>query len=152
MPNGQEGNYYYCDTQGSVLVIPLWPDGRISLCKQYRYLMKSWVVEFCGGAMSEGETPETAAARELREELGIIAVDFELLGKFNPFKGVTNEVCWVLLCKADKDLEQKLEQSEEIQRIDVDRNDLVSIFSKNELHDGMSLAAIELLRNKFCDL
>jgi ADP-ribose pyrophosphatase len=144
LPDESVGKYYYCDARGSVLVIPQHKDGKISICDQYRYLLGSRVKELCGGAIEVGQTPEEAAYTELRQELGLIGKDFKVIGKFNPYKGVTNEVCYVLFCLVEAETYTDPEQSEEIDRIDVEQSELYSAICESEVHDGMSLAAVQL--------
>src|ERR1700720_4579489 len=53
---------------GSVVVLPVLPDGRIVLIRQYRYAARQYLWELVAGRMDPGETPKKAAARELIEE------------------------------------------------------------------------------------
>ncbi|MFA7627467.1 MAG: ADP-ribose pyrophosphatase, partial [Candidatus Kapaibacterium sp.] len=57
MPSGRAGEYFYVETPGSVMVIPLLDNGRIILVKQYRYLNKRFSFEFPGGGIktTDGE-------------------------------------------------------------------------------------------------
>src|ERR1041384_3026625 len=55
---------------GSVVVLPVLPDGRILLIQQYRYAARQFLWELVAGRMDEGETPIEGAARELKEEIG----------------------------------------------------------------------------------
>jgi len=58
--------------------------GRILLCQRHRnssrFPMK-W--EFPGGKVEDGETPEQAIVRELKEELGIDVGDIQLINNYN---------------------------------------------------------------------
>src|SRR5260370_29370131 len=53
---------------GSVVVLPVLPDGRILLIQQYRHATRQNLWELVAGRMDPGETPRVAAARELIEE------------------------------------------------------------------------------------
>ena len=56
---------------GAVLMIAeLLPSHRLVLIRQYRPPADGVVLEFPAGLIDEGETPEAAALRELREETG----------------------------------------------------------------------------------
>lgn len=46
-------------------------DGRVLIAKRPRAKMMGGLWEFPGGKVNEGETPEAALVRELKEELGI---------------------------------------------------------------------------------
>src|SRR5713226_16795 len=53
---------------GSVVVLPLLPDGRILLIRQYRHATRQFLWELVAGRIERGENPRQAAARELLEE------------------------------------------------------------------------------------
>ena len=55
---------------GSVVVLPVFPDGKILLIQQYRHATRQYLWELVAGRMDAGETPRAAAARELIEETG----------------------------------------------------------------------------------
>ncbi|MGA7328097.1 MAG: NUDIX domain-containing protein, partial [Rhodomicrobium sp.] len=48
------------------------PDGRVLLAQRPAHKELGGLWEFPGGKIAEGETPELALIRELKEELGII--------------------------------------------------------------------------------
>ena len=54
-----------------VLILRDENDERILLNKEYRMATGEWVYNFPAGLIDEGETIETAAERELREETGL---------------------------------------------------------------------------------
>ena len=72
-PNADEGEYHYVHTPGSVMVIPVTPEGKLVLVRQFRYLNQREGLEFVGGGVKQGLAPEAAAASELKEEAGLVA-------------------------------------------------------------------------------
>src|SRR5262245_16588314 len=61
---------------GSVVVLPLLPDGKIVLVRQYRHAAGQYMWELVAGRMEKGESPKKGAARELIEETGYRARTF----------------------------------------------------------------------------
>ncbi|MBP5510576.1 MAG: (deoxy)nucleoside triphosphate pyrophosphohydrolase [Kiritimatiellae bacterium] len=55
-------------------------DGRVLLASRPTGKAQSGYWEFPGGKVEQGETPEQALARELREELDLAAEGFRILG------------------------------------------------------------------------
>src|SRR5229473_2343647 len=55
---------------GSVVVLPVLPDGRIVLVRQYRHATRLYMWELVAGRMEPGENPKKGAQRELIEETG----------------------------------------------------------------------------------
>src|SRR5713101_5502567 len=47
---------------GSVVVLPVLPDGKILLIQQYRHATRQYLWELVAGRMDPGETPRVAAA------------------------------------------------------------------------------------------
>lgn len=56
--------------KAAVAIVPLLPDGRVILIRQYRYAVGRELWELPAGLIDPGETPRQAAVRELREETG----------------------------------------------------------------------------------
>ena len=52
---------------GSVVVLPVLPDGKIVLVRQYRHATGQYLWELVAGRMERGENPQEGAARELIE-------------------------------------------------------------------------------------
>lgn len=65
-------------------VVAVTPDGRIVLLRQHRHGVDEVMLETPGGMLDAGETPEVAAARELREETGYAAAGLASLGWVHP--------------------------------------------------------------------
>ncbi|MSP21667.1 MAG: NUDIX hydrolase [Dehalococcoidia bacterium] len=65
---------------GAVALVALDERGRWVLVRQYRHPAQRWLIEIPAGTIEAGESPEVAAARELREETGFAAASLERLG------------------------------------------------------------------------
>jgi ADP-ribose pyrophosphatase len=65
---------------GAVTIVPVHGDGTVTLVRQYRAAVDALVLEIPAGTLDkENEEPEAAARRELAEEAGLEASDWELL-------------------------------------------------------------------------
>src|SRR6202047_2828091 len=64
---------------GSVVVLPVLPDGRILLIRQYRHATRQYLWELVAGRIDSGEGVRQAAARGLMEETGDRAQGFRAL-------------------------------------------------------------------------
>ena len=80
---GIEGDYIIMNDQDWVIVIPEKEDNFL-VVKQWRHGEAALSVEFPGGVIDAGETPEHAALRELEEETGYKAGKLIELGSVNP--------------------------------------------------------------------
>ena len=67
---------------GSAVILPAFEDGTISLVRQYRHPAVRYLLELPAGTLNEQENPADGAARELEEELGLVAGRMEKLCEF----------------------------------------------------------------------
>lgn len=90
LPSGEPITYTMIEHPGYSMVVPLLDDGRVILERVYRYTVQETVLE-CPSGVLEGESPEAAAHRELREETGWTAERMLSLGSFFGSNGISDE-------------------------------------------------------------
>jgi len=148
LPNGKIHEYHYVHTAGSSFIIPIKENGKIILVNQYRYLNARFSIEFPGGGIKEGQLPEQVARKELIEETGFDGV-LEKVGFFNPYNGVTDEICHVFIARNLKpsDKETK-DDSEEFEMLELTSEEIDKLIQTNEIYDGMTMAAWAIVKSK----
>ena len=99
LPNGKTGIREWINHPGAVCCIPILPDGKIGMIKQYRYAVRQEMIELPAGKLDKSERPEDCALRELEEEIGYRANNLTLLTNIHPAIGFTNENMWVYLAE-----------------------------------------------------
>ncbi len=109
--------------------------------KEYRYPIKAWSYEFAAGIIDEGELPEEAAVREIREETGFIVDEIKSLGEFYPSFGATDEKIYLFYAKCTAKNETKKEPTEFITYEVVEKAELEKLISSGEFRHGAGLAA-----------
>jgi uncharacterized protein len=75
-------SYTYLAVPRAVFVVPVTDSGEIVLVRQYRHPVRDWTLEVPAGSVEDGETPLTAAERELVEEVGGRAREWRHLTTF----------------------------------------------------------------------
>lgn len=148
LPDGGTGEYHYVHTEGASMVIPVQDDGKIILVRQYRYLGARESLEFPCGGVKAGKTFEETAAQELAEEAGLAAGSLEWIGTFNPYNGVTDELCRVYLAAGLLEAESLPDDTEEFERIVVLPAEIEQKVQEGEIWDGMTLAAWAIARKR----
>jgi ADP-ribose pyrophosphatase len=99
---------------GSVVVMPVFEDGRVLLIRQYRHTVGDFLWELVAGRKEPEETPGVAARRELLEETGYTARRLRKLLHVIPTPGFVNEWMWIF---AAEGLIQGTAQPEEDEKI-----------------------------------
>jgi ADP-ribose pyrophosphatase len=92
LPNGEICNREIVEHPGSVAIVALTPDEQLVMVRQFRYAIGRVTLELPAGTCAFGETPETTARRELREEVGCDAGNLQELGEFYVAPGYGTEV------------------------------------------------------------
>ena len=77
-PGGVRATREVITHPGSVVVLPVFPDGRILMIRQYRHATRQFLWELVAGRIDHGENPRHAAAREMIEETGYRAKRFHV--------------------------------------------------------------------------
>jgi ADP-ribose pyrophosphatase len=96
-------------------VIPVTPEGRVVLIRQFRHGVGRVTLEVPGGEVDPGETPEACTARELQEETGFRAATIAKLGEILPNPAFMTNTCHTFLATGCvKAAEQSPEDTEAI--------------------------------------
>lgn len=101
-----------------VAVMPLLPNGRIALNRNFRHATRSWEYELPRGGLNYGESIEEAALREVKEETGMVIDQLYVLGNMAIDSGLTSAVTPIFLAKVLFQEESSPEDSEAIAAID----------------------------------
>jgi ADP-ribose pyrophosphatase len=127
---------------GSVVVMPVFPDGKILLIRQYRHTAQDFLWELVAGRVDAGESPTAAAHRELAEETGYAAKRLKKLLEIFPSPGFVAEIMWIF---AATGLTQGAATPEEDERIEARRFSLrqaEKMIRSGKLRDAKSIAGI----------
>lgn len=141
LPSGTPGEYHYVHTNGSSMVLPVAADGTLLLVNQYRYLLGRESVEFPCGSVKDGSTHEETARKELAEETGHSAGSLVPAGEFNPFNGVTDEICRVYVARDLRFVGGTPDETEEFELLRLTPAEVEARIRSGAIWDGMTIAA-----------
>jgi ADP-ribose pyrophosphatase len=127
---------------GSVVVLPVLPDGRVLLIRQYRHAARQFLWELVAGRVDEGESPRKAAARELIEETGYRAKRFRIFMDFFPSPGFLEEKMFILLAEGLSEGIAQPEEDEKIESRAYEREELEQMIQKRIIRDGKTIAGL----------
>lgn len=121
LPDGREVVYDLIKHKAGACVLPVMDNGDIVLVKQYRNSIDAVTFEAPAGFIDEGETPDEAAARELREETGYMAEKLIYVTKAVLAIGTSDEQTYIYIGKELNKGRRNLDDNEFIdcERIDI---------------------------------
>lgn len=142
---GSDGmRFAYFEMQPSVVVVAMTAKRQVVLIRQYRHPVRTWCWELPAGVSLPGEALETAAARELREETGVLCDRLVRVGEFFPAPHATSERLAVLRGDVVQMGESQTEPGEAIEVGFVDVETARSMALRGDIMDGPSAFALLL--------
>lgn len=137
---------FVCHKKGyGACILPVLPDGRILLIRQYRPAVDDTILEIpAGGIEPDDESTLTCARRELVEETGYTSDAFSHLLRIQVAVAYCNEWLDIYLARdctkaaTGKHLDEGEDISNEIYEVDK----LLEMISKGEIQDAKTVAAI----------
>jgi len=127
---------------GSVVVLPVLPDGRIVMIRQYRHATRQYLWELVAGRKEPEETPKQGAARELLEETGYRAKRLKVFLDVFPTPGFLEERMYLLLAEGLTAGEAQPEEDEKIEVRPFKLKELKQMIKSGRLRDAKSVAGI----------
>jgi ADP-ribose pyrophosphatase len=128
---------------GSVVVLPIFPDGTALLVRQYRHAAGRHMWELVAGSLDKpGEPILAAAKRELMEEAGYVARRWRKMIDYFPSPGLLSECMHVFLAT---ELTAGTAQPEEDERIEPKRfhwSEIERMIRNGTICDGKSIAGL----------
>jgi len=144
LPSGEPITYTLVEHPGYAMVVPLLDDGRVILERVYRYTVQETVLECPSGGL-DGDAPEAAARRELREETGFDARHLSPMGSFFGSNGISDERFHLFL---GRDLRRSgppaREATEQIELETLPLSDAVELALSGRIPDAPSALALVL--------
>ena len=141
-PSGLRATREVITHPGSVVVLPVLPDGRIVMIRQYRHATRQYLWELVAGRKEPEETPKQGAARELLEETGYRAKRFKVFMDFFPTPGFLEERMYLLLAEGLTAGEAQPEEDEKIEVRPFRLKELKQMIKSGRLRDAKSIAGI----------
>jgi ADP-ribose pyrophosphatase len=149
MPDHEVADRQVVEHPGAVGIVALDDVGRVLMIRQYRHPVAHRLWELPAGLRDvSGEPPRVTAERELLEETGYRARDWQILIDFYSSPGISTEWIRVFLARdlvqvpaAQRDFVPKHEETQ-LQIGWVDLDEALGAFTAGDLHNGVAAVGI----------
>lgn len=142
LPDGTKSFREIIHHPGGVVIVAQKDEDTILMVKQYRYAMGQVSLELPAGKLEIGEDILLAAKRELREETGYVAKNWDSLGYIYTTPGICNEKLYLFYATDLEFLEPDPDEGEIIEAYEYKIDDVYKLIKSGELNDSKTICAL----------
>lgn len=142
LSTGQDAFREVVKHPGGVVVVALKDAETILMVKQYRYPIDEVSLELPAGKLEIGENPDLAIQRELEEETGYVARNWESLGYIYPSPGFCDEKLYLYLASELTFKKQNPDDGEIIEYFEYKLSDVLKMINSGEIVDSKTICAL----------
>lgn len=148
LPNQVEGDWECIRHPGGALAVPVTPEGKLVLLRQYRFAAQGRLLEFPAGTVEPNEDPAATIKREIEEETGYRAGKWQKLGEFFLCPGYSDEIIYAFLAQDLTPLETRpeLDDDEDLETVLMTPEELEKAILSGEPVDAKSISSFFLAR------
>ena len=148
--NGNVAVWDFIGHKGAAAVVPILPDGKILMVKQYRNALDRFTLEIPAGGRDTAEEPMAeCAARELEEETGYRCDELEFLISLYTTVAFCNERIDVFVARNMEKTMQHLDEDESIDLVPCSVEELCEKIYRGEIQDSKTVSSILAYKNKY---
>ena len=146
LPDGTLGEREYIRHPGAVGIVALLEDGSVLLERQFRYPHRRDFIEIPAGKLDPGESGLVTAKRELLEETGYVAADWQRLGVLHTAIGYTDESIELFLVKRLTRQEARLDAGEFLEVFSVPFEEAVAMIGDGRITDAKTSVGLLMVK------
>lgn len=143
LPDGSEGTREIVDHNGAVAIIALDDNRNLKMVRQYRKAAELTMLEIPAGTLETGEDPLDCARRELEEETGFRARQWEKILSYYSAPGFCNEVLHLYLASDLYPGKKNPDEDEFLEVADISLDQAYDMIFQGQICDGKSIIGIQ---------
>ena len=152
LSDGRETLREIVEHPGAVAVVPILPDGKVVLVRQYRKAVEEVLLEIPAGKLEEGESPEICVVRELEEETGFRAGKIRRILEYFPSPGFSDECIHLFEATELQKGRKNLQPDELIETVSLSVSEIAKLIKEGKIKDSKTIIGVlavagESLRN-----
>ena len=142
MPDGAHATREYIRHPGAVAILPFTAGGGVILERQYRYPNARDFIEIPAGKVEPGEDLLETAKRELLEETGYAAGEWQRLTTIHNAIGYSDEAIELFAARGLEQRKQKLDAEEFLEVIELPFAEAVAMVRDGRVTDVKTIVAL----------
>lgn len=147
LPDGSESTREIVEHAGAVAIVAIDDEKNIWMVKQYRKAVEGVLLEIPAGTLEKGEEPLTCAKRELAEETGLIAENWQHIVSYYSAPGFVTEKLHLYLATGLNQGDTNLDRDEFLYTIKIPLADAYKAIFAGQIQDGKSIIGIQYTCN-----
>lgn len=142
LPDGHEASREYVRHPGAVVVIAQLDDGRLIFERQFRYPLGRAFLELPAGKIDPGEDIADCARRELLEETGYLADDWQHLGVMHPCIGYSDERIEIFAARRLRHVGHRRDEGEFLELLTLSLDEAEEAVFAGRITDAKTITAL----------
>ncbi|MDE3196518.1 MAG: NUDIX hydrolase [Acidobacteriota bacterium] len=142
LPKGTRTTYEYVEIKHGSSTLAIEENGDVWLVREWKYAIDRPSLEVVSGGIEPGEEPLGAAQRELREEAGLEASDWQAVGFVDPFTTMLRCPNHMFIARGLKAVPHDPEEAEVIEHVRMPLKDAAQLAMNGGITHGTSCVLI----------
>ncbi len=142
MPDGTQATREYIRHPGAVAILPFTGTGSVVLERQFRYPLGREFLEIPAGKIEPGEAQLETARRELLEETGYLASEWQRLTTLHNAIGYSDEAIELYAARGLEKGRQDLDEEEFIEVVELPLAEAIAMVRDGRITDVKTMVAL----------
>jgi ADP-ribose pyrophosphatase len=135
LPDGKSTIREYIKHPGAVVILPVFDDGSVLIERQFRYPLDQVFIEFPAGKIDPNEDPLVCAKRELKEETGYSASDWQYVCTIHNAIAYSDEHLDIYIARGLTEGERELDDEEFLETMKLPFSEVMDLLRNGKITD-----------------